>query len=287
MPSYYQTGSGYCYKKYANGKSVRVSRQEYQARVGGGMIGGGSVCTGCGLGASTVQLGAGMYQLGGDLAFYQQGGGQPKGAGVIFIEPFFNQKTNKYQWAVVLIESKRKTGSQFEDLGGKVDPKHATKNPKNPAAQAASEEVQEESRNLLEIGAYDIFKKSLKIDYNQYRCYFMQLESGLKLGRQFRTNKKALDANKAPYSWRETTNITRVYLSEFTPAKLKQQGDIYVKDVYGKTVKIFGRTKACIREGQKEIQAVKNFPKHKILKVSNTTKHTKGWKKGTTTFTLK
>jgi len=247
MPRYYQTKRGYCFKKNADGKCCRISKNEYSKQ---------------------TQLGAGRKK-------------RFTGAGVIFLEKY------RGRWAIPLIQNK--WTRNYEDMGGTLEKKHIRKYPIDPPAQTAKEEVNEESRNLLDFDSVQTIevlpyinrdylnKKGEKV---YYRCYFARIPSRVINPSDFVHNRKILDRlNKKQYgSYQETINLTRVYLSDLLPL-LNRRGDILVHDVDGNQIKVANRTKACLR-----ISKINRIKTNSSLRVKKITVHRSGFARGTKTI---
>lgn len=165
------------------------------------------------------------------------------GAGIIPVENYRN-RNNRREIAVILIKNKRK----FEDAGGDKDATDGN------IEYTATRECKEETANTLRFSTSVCdWKNSAVHQYkaHKYVGFFVGI-NGPFFSKYFYSNLNMIKNQGCPHQWKETSGITRVYISDLTKAGIKtQRGDLAVNDANGNPIVILGRTKALIREALK------------------------------------
>lgn len=179
------------------------------------------------------------------------------GAGILAIEHYRWPGSSKTEPCVILFGQFKpdhtSPGQQkyvYEEAGG------ARASNEQPWITAARE-LKEESCNLLRINKHQV-QTCPSVRIHNYICYVVNLrcKSGI-FSKYYHENKKNIEKyhkknGKVPHEWRETTDMTRVPLSQFVNANgkakrtVKKRGDIVVTDTKGNTINISGRCKLCI-----------------------------------------
>lgn len=187
------------------------------------------------------------------------------GAGVLLVDMFRN-KNGRKEPTVILFESKRKEGTVFEDIGGKIDKEdlHSL----YPLATAAAREAFEESRGMLSITnplhigsrvkGRDMFV-DIPFKDRYYRCYILCLKQGLLQNRDYLENKDSLNRRDVPRTMKETHSIRRFFIKDLPMfEKSDKKGSIKntnknykVKDTSGRERIVYKRTMEVIRAAYK------------------------------------
>ena len=156
------------------------------------------------------------------------------GSGIILLE------TYNGDLCVTLFNDKHR--NHYEDGGGSLDASESE-------AEGALRELKEESCNLFRLN-----KTSLSMYYDHqdiYRAYIVHIKgpNNQIFSKRYYDNLNILKQNSAPRDWLDTNGLGRFKVSTLISDKLlTKQGDLMTSLADGTQAKIFGRTKACIRE---------------------------------------
>ena len=163
------------------------------------------------------------------------------GSGIILIEMYDNH-AGKREPAVILFKNRHMNA--YADLGGHIDKQDVASG--KPLESAARREAFEESAGLIKIHH---FKHLPSVKYNNYNCYLAQIKSELLYSKDFHSNLKIILKSNLPYSFRETTDVARFYLSDLIKSGLMSvKGDMPTIDARGNVALITGRSKGILRE---------------------------------------
>jgi hypothetical protein len=223
----------------------------------------------------TINLISAFFLAGPVFAVVQQP--TDTGAGVLLIEQYGGKNKRP---ALILFKGTK--SGKFEEPGGKRDKKEDLR-------KTASRELQEESSNLFSISGNKFRDAQAVKIKNTYICYALYIQgSKMRNGSliskmQYHTNKKQLAKHKAPYSWKETSDITHVYIDQLVKDKAYiARNRLVTTDVNGKKVVIEGRAVACIRECINQ-KALQNALSQSPVKLTSR-KSTVGFKAGTASY---
>lgn len=165
------------------------------------------------------------------------------GVGILFLENYW---TPKYGHKLACIVTHDMYAKKWQDFGGAVNYGETSK-------EAAVRETMEESYGYLNISK-DVLTHYVDIKWTEnnidkiYRIYIILLPNKKFFGSNYYSNKnKLLNSLKTPKEYKETTDITRIFLDDLPTSLLQQYGPIYCKDSKQKNILLDGRTKVAIR----------------------------------------
>lgn len=175
-------------------------------------------------------------------------------ADLILVEEYNNHR-GRIEPAVILFRddnthtrSGRNVGPTYKNGGGKYDSKKDS-----TMEDCAVRELMEESSNLFRINSKFLENAESYVHYQTHQAFAIRVSSnrGIKSD-WYSYNIELLKKNNAPHDWIETSDMKRFFISDFTNDLLTGPLDanecITVNDAQGTPRKIFGMTRACLRE---------------------------------------
>ena len=175
-------------------------------------------------------------------------------ADLILVEDY-NNHNGRIEPAVILFrddntytQSKLNVGQTYKNGGGKFDTKKDT-----TMEDCAARELMEESSNLFRIDSKSLNNAESYVHRGTHQAFAIRVSSkrGIKSDWYYHNN-QLLKKNNAPDEWTETSSMKRFFISDFTHDLLTRRLDanecITVNDAQGIPQKIFGMTRACLRE---------------------------------------
>jgi len=170
------------------------------------------------------------------------------GAGVMIIEDYL---TRSGQTVPSLVLVRNKSSECFSDFGGMYEKKHKS------LEQTAQTELREESKNLFNISS-EYLKNSKWVDIPAgryfYRMYLIKI-NGISR-KYFNHNKKIIDRNDMPRSWKETDQLTHLPIENIDYDQLNVRGRVLIKDVDGNMIELNGRAKKAIYCSKRKIRQI-------------------------------
>lgn len=171
------------------------------------------------------------------------------GSGVLIIEKYIKNK-NKIP-SIVLVRNN--SSKLFSDFGGTHEKKHKT------LETTASNELNEESRNLIDINPKILSKKEyIDIIANKkrniyYRIYIVRVDGICR--KYYHHNKEVIDDSDAKKYFKETDDITHIPLDNINFDNIKNLSGS-IKDIYDNDIKLNMRVRNILSNAHDTIVSV-------------------------------
>jgi len=163
-------------------------------------------------------------------------GGALGGAGVVIIEPSFNNNQGRTDDAIILVQDAN--SNLYMIPGGNIDAG-------NTKEKTASKELAEETLNTINIPESFFRNCNYETDPNPYYVYQVKVNSLPNLSSIYQSNRALINSKNPSQSWKETKNITRIYLDSFKdgtgntiPFNTRPIGHLDTVDVYGNNIRL-------------------------------------------------
>jgi hypothetical protein len=168
------------------------------------------------------------------------------GSGVLLVE---NYRSCDNETIPSVLVALNRSSNVLMDFGGGYSKKHGR------ISQTASDELLEESRNLIDVSA-DFLEKSKYFDIRAsanreeyYRVYVIKVRNIA--SKYYNYNKQLIDSNKdTKYQWRETSSIHHIPLSSIDFHTLLDRKTVMLTDVHNNTFKTHMRLRKAMAIGK-------------------------------------
>lgn len=198
------------------------------------------------------------------MGIYTEKGRSYSGSGVLIVEDY--RKGDETIPCVLVVRNR--ASHNVSDFGGGYAKKH------KKIEVTASEELQEESRNLIRVSPAKI-KSSRSFDIEgtrdtYYRVYVIKTQNVA--SKYFDLNKEVIDSDpNSTRQWKETDKIHHIPIANIKFDKLLDRQKIIVRDIHGEEVVLHMRLRKALHVGQNDILKVLKedpiFTKNDLLKI--------------------
>lgn len=198
------------------------------------------------------------------MGIYTEKGRSYSGSGVLIVEDY--RKGEETIPCILVVRNQ--ASHNVSDFGGGYAKKH------KKIEVTASEELQEESRNLIRVPSAKIkLSRSFDIEGTRdtyYRVYVVKTQNVA--SKYFDINREVIDSNPdSTRQWKETDKIHHIPIANIKFAKLLDRQKIIVRDVHDEEVVLHMRLRKALHTGQNIVlEVLKEDPvltKDNLLKI--------------------